>query len=222
MFALAAARQADIDDAKLENDAVKLRKQLLAAALPNGAMREASEHPFQSNAHMHLFEARLAWEALSDDPVWGSMADRIAGLAMDVFIDPERRIPARILQRRLDPRRRRGRDVVRTRPPVRMGLVARPLRPIAPRRSCPCGRPGSLRQWPQGHRPAPARRTRRNERRHDHPQSARPSLATDRMAEVIADPGQDFGRRRAAPLSGGRCDRPARLTAIPDRRRPVA
>ena len=89
LFALAAARQANIDDAELENDAVKLREQLMASALPNGAMREAGEHPFQSNAHMHLFEASLAWEALSDDPAWGAMADRIAGLAMDVFIDPE-------------------------------------------------------------------------------------------------------------------------------------
>ena len=89
MFALAAARQANIDDPELENDAARLRDKLLSEALPNGAMHEAGDHPFQSNAHMHLFEASLAWEALSDDPAWGAMADRIAGLAMDVFIDRE-------------------------------------------------------------------------------------------------------------------------------------
>jgi len=89
LFALAAAKQAEIDDPNLETDAVKLREQLLSEALPNGAMLEAGDYPFQSNAHMHLFEASLAWEALSDDPAWGAMADRIAGLAMDVFIDRE-------------------------------------------------------------------------------------------------------------------------------------
>ena len=87
LFALSAARQANIDDDKLEQDAAKLRDKLLSEALPNGAMREAGDYPFQSNAHMHLFEASLAWEALSDDPAWGALADQIAGLAMDVFID---------------------------------------------------------------------------------------------------------------------------------------
>lgn len=89
LFALAAAKQAGIDDPELENDAARLREELLSEAMPNGAMRETGDHPFQSNAHMHLFEASLAWEALSDDLAWGSMADRVAALAMDVFIDPE-------------------------------------------------------------------------------------------------------------------------------------
>lgn len=89
LFALSAVRHANIDDTELENDAAKLRDKLLSDALPNGAMREAGNHPFQSNAHMHLFEASLAWEALSDDPAWSAMTDRIAGLAMDVFIDSE-------------------------------------------------------------------------------------------------------------------------------------
>jgi mannose-1-phosphate guanylyltransferase/mannose-6-phosphate isomerase len=89
LFALAAAKQAGIEDADLEADAVKLREKLLASAMPNGAMREAGDHPFQSNAHMHLFEASLAWEALSEDKGWTAMADRIAGLAMNVFIDAE-------------------------------------------------------------------------------------------------------------------------------------
>jgi mannose-1-phosphate guanylyltransferase/mannose-6-phosphate isomerase len=87
LFALSAAKQANIDDAELEIDAARLRDKLLAEALPNGAIRETGDHPFQSNAHMHLFEASLAWEALSDDPAWGALADRIAGLAMEVFID---------------------------------------------------------------------------------------------------------------------------------------
>ena len=90
LFALAAVQQANTDDADLETDAARLRDKLLNEAMPNGAMREVGDHPFQSNAHMHLFEASLAWEALSDDPAWSAMADRIAGLALDVFIDAER------------------------------------------------------------------------------------------------------------------------------------
>lgn len=89
LFALAAVKQASIDDPELEKDALKLREKLLGSAMANGAMREAGTHPFQSNAHMHLFEASLAWEALSENQGWAAMADRIASLAMDVFIDAE-------------------------------------------------------------------------------------------------------------------------------------
>jgi len=89
LFALAAAHQAEIGDPNLEADAIRLREQLLGAALPNGAIQELGEHPWQSNAHMHLFEACLAWEIMSDDPGWAALADRVAHLAMDVFIDRE-------------------------------------------------------------------------------------------------------------------------------------
>ncbi|WP_434052160.1 MAG: AGE family epimerase/isomerase [Roseibium sp.] len=52
--------------------------------------REANpdKSPLCSNPHMHLFEACLAWEAVSDDPVWSALADEIAELAMNNFIDP--------------------------------------------------------------------------------------------------------------------------------------
>ena len=52
--------------------------------------REANpdRRPLCSNPHMHLFEACLAWEAVSDDPVWAGLADEIAELAMNRFIDP--------------------------------------------------------------------------------------------------------------------------------------
>ncbi|PRD29696.1 UNVERIFIED_CONTAM: pmi [Trichonephila clavipes] len=37
---------------------------------------------------MHLFEAALAWEDVSDDPGWSALADSIAGLCLDRFLDP--------------------------------------------------------------------------------------------------------------------------------------
>lgn len=87
LFAMAAARKAGVGPSDLEARAVVLRDALVARALPNGAIEEAGDHPFQSNAHMHLLEACLAWEALSSDPAWGRFADRIVALALDVFID---------------------------------------------------------------------------------------------------------------------------------------
>jgi mannose/cellobiose epimerase-like protein (N-acyl-D-glucosamine 2-epimerase family) len=56
---------------------------------PAGGLVETGGHPFQSNCHMHLFEAALAWESLSDDPAWSALADVVAGLALAHFIDAE-------------------------------------------------------------------------------------------------------------------------------------
>ena len=56
--------------------------------LPTGGFSEAAkDHPFQSNPHMHLFEACLAWSEIDDDPVWNALADEIATLALTKFID---------------------------------------------------------------------------------------------------------------------------------------
>ena len=44
--------------------------------------------PLLSNPHMHLFEAALAWQAVSADPAWGALADEICGIALKHFIDP--------------------------------------------------------------------------------------------------------------------------------------
>ncbi len=55
---------------------------------PAGGFREADgERPFQSNPHMHLLEAMLAWEALTGRRRWAEAADRIAGLCLTRFID---------------------------------------------------------------------------------------------------------------------------------------
>jgi len=59
-------------------------------AHPRGGFREdpAGRLPQRANPHMHLFEAALAWIALDDDPAWRAMADDIAGLCLERFIDP--------------------------------------------------------------------------------------------------------------------------------------
>ena len=43
--------------------------------------------PFQSNPHMHLFEAALAWMAIDPSTIWSELAARIANLAMTRFVD---------------------------------------------------------------------------------------------------------------------------------------
>jgi mannose-6-phosphate isomerase len=53
---------------------------------PPGGWREAGARPFQANAHMHLLEAALAWEAVGEAD-WASVSDEAAGLALDRFID---------------------------------------------------------------------------------------------------------------------------------------
>jgi mannose/cellobiose epimerase-like protein (N-acyl-D-glucosamine 2-epimerase family) len=45
--------------------------------------------PLQSNPHMHLFEAMLAWAEIDGDPAWRALADEIAQLALTKFIHAE-------------------------------------------------------------------------------------------------------------------------------------
>ena len=53
-----------------------------------GGFSEASvDRPFRSNPHMHLFEATLAWEAVTGGKRWRAMADRLAELCLRCFID---------------------------------------------------------------------------------------------------------------------------------------
>ena len=89
LLALATVRSAGVDGAAAEVAAVRLRDALLKRALPNGGFREAGEHPHQANAHMHLLEACLAWEAAGGDAGWSELADRLVALAFTAFIDAE-------------------------------------------------------------------------------------------------------------------------------------
>ncbi len=89
LLALAAALKAGVGGADVETRGQALLRLLLERSGENGALREEGTHPFQSNAHMHLLEAALAWEEVSDAPVWTQASDRIVELACTTFIDPK-------------------------------------------------------------------------------------------------------------------------------------
>ena len=91
MLALAAAGDA-VDDAEGKAlailDAIEAR---FERALSGDAWgyREAGPQPYQSNAHMHLFEACLAWIEAGGAARWRETAGAIADLAAARFVDAE-------------------------------------------------------------------------------------------------------------------------------------
>lgn len=86
MLARASAKRAGLPG-EHEAIAIGLRSSLEPAALPQGGFEEQGSHPHQSNAHMHLLEACLAWEEAGGDVEWSALADRIVVLARRAFID---------------------------------------------------------------------------------------------------------------------------------------
>jgi len=93
LFALAMAYSVLPERGELIVEAQDLLGQIQASfTLPNGGFFESSpERPYQSNPHMHLFEAMLAWREVDADPdrrrVWDAQADAIAELCLTRFID---------------------------------------------------------------------------------------------------------------------------------------
>ncbi|HWQ88253.1 AGE family epimerase/isomerase [Brevundimonas sp.] len=90
LFAFAAAARVGIAPGMMTERAHTVRDALSALRAPTGGWRETGDHPYQANAHMHLLEACLAWEAIEPEGVWREMADEIVALARRAFIDPER------------------------------------------------------------------------------------------------------------------------------------
>ncbi|WP_404418243.1 AGE family epimerase/isomerase [Brevundimonas vesicularis] len=88
IFALAVIADAK-GDAALEQQAAAVRDILLESADAEGGLKEAGDHPYQSNAHMHLLEAALAWEEAGGGPNWSSLSDQIVRLARTHFIDKD-------------------------------------------------------------------------------------------------------------------------------------
>lgn len=90
LLGLAHGRRA-LGDAAAEIQALDLLAVMRARlGRPDGGFVEiaAPEAPFQSNPHMHLYEAALAWRSVSADPAWTGLAADMRRLALEVFIDP--------------------------------------------------------------------------------------------------------------------------------------
>ncbi|MDY6922403.1 MAG: AGE family epimerase/isomerase [Pseudomonadota bacterium] len=88
LLALSQAHAMGVSTDRCEHHAARMLDWLMATRLPAGGWEEIGEHRFQANANMHLFEAAQAWAARGVDPRWDVVAEEIAGLAMDRFIDP--------------------------------------------------------------------------------------------------------------------------------------
>lgn len=94
-FALFGFSQVAAEIPSLRDDAVERATNLINFLFdhyrhPEAGFREANPDlaPLCSNPHMHLFEACLAWEKITDDPLWSELSDEIAELALTRFIDP--------------------------------------------------------------------------------------------------------------------------------------
>jgi mannose-1-phosphate guanylyltransferase/mannose-6-phosphate isomerase len=90
LLAMASAHAADPDHAAMRRQAeVTLAAIHAQLGHAQGGFREDHAQPFQSNPHMHLFEAALAWIEAGGGAVWEDLAQEIAGLATTRFIDAE-------------------------------------------------------------------------------------------------------------------------------------
>jgi mannose-1-phosphate guanylyltransferase/mannose-6-phosphate isomerase len=87
LLATATAVEAGVDVERCRRTANKVQASLASLALRQGGWREPVGAPYQANAHMHLLEAALAWEALDPAGSWAAMADTIVALARAHFID---------------------------------------------------------------------------------------------------------------------------------------
>ncbi len=87
LLATATAVEAGLAVDRSRRTAAEVQAALHTLALPQGGWRELAGPAFQANAHMHLLEAALAWEALEPGGPWTGMADAIVGLARAHFID---------------------------------------------------------------------------------------------------------------------------------------
>lgn len=91
LFGLAHALPYAVDPTWVKRTAEALRRGLDAFAHEGGGYEEALPRalPLKANPHMHLFEAAQAWlEAAPADPAWSRMADGLAELALNRFVDP--------------------------------------------------------------------------------------------------------------------------------------
>jgi len=87
LLATATATAAGIDADRQRRTAARLVAALDTLKLTQGGWREPAGPLYQANAHMHLLEAAMAWEAVEPNGPWTAIADEVVGLARDHFID---------------------------------------------------------------------------------------------------------------------------------------
>ena len=90
LLALCGLHRAGIEPAAMRDRAEALLSALHGHRHAAGGFCELDDHPFQSNAHMHLLEAALAWDEAGAGPLWTALADEIVALALARFIDADR------------------------------------------------------------------------------------------------------------------------------------
>jgi len=91
LLAYASGHRAFGEAAGWRADAVALRTTLerVYADTSGGYSEDRNGRlPRCANPHMHLFESALAWIALNTDPAWRRMADEIAALCLNRYIEP--------------------------------------------------------------------------------------------------------------------------------------
>lgn len=91
LFGLAAAASVGKDNEKLGAAANRLRDRMVQGwKHPVAGFEEANPRtvPLKANPHMHMLEASLAWEAISEDDEWRHLADEIVELCLSRFLIP--------------------------------------------------------------------------------------------------------------------------------------
>ena len=89
LLALAAAETASTGASRIDDRARALLAAIERRFGGDGPGYRSGDpgRPFQSNPHMHLFEAALAWMVCDPSVVWSDLAARLADLAMSLFVD---------------------------------------------------------------------------------------------------------------------------------------
>lgn len=89
IFGLAHAHALDSGAARKALDLVDALKRDRAHPLGGFTEETTSPAPLLANPHMHFLEAALAWLDVAPHPVWRNLADEMARLCLDRFIDPD-------------------------------------------------------------------------------------------------------------------------------------
>jgi mannose-1-phosphate guanylyltransferase/mannose-6-phosphate isomerase len=90
LLALASACRAGVRADWAAQEAAQLLDRVRSTfGRPEGGFIEDNPRPFQSNPHMHLLEAALAWMEAGGGPAWARLATEIVDLALSRFIDAD-------------------------------------------------------------------------------------------------------------------------------------